>query len=542
MRNIYLLALLSLFIVGSPKTLNAQSRDTVPITLEDPENTMMVHLHYLQAETYQPELAARSLWISEIIDSAQAEKLAIQLKQVLDGAGLYVRFNAIPADPDYRDTTTNEFVFTPFPAQIPEIYLERRESLWYYSRETVEMIPNLHKRIYPFGSDLLLNLTPKFGQERFLGLYTWQYIGILVLLILAALGQFVLSRLLNPLVSKLSQSRLYPSLVPKQRTWRLARLVSFLVIVRLLRLFVPPLQLPAEVSTLVIKILGILSIVLVILIGLAIVRIVMIYADRFTKRTESKLDEQLVPILKRTLQAIVVVFGLIQVLRLFNINPTPLLAGLSIGGLALALAAQDTLKNLFGSLTIFLDKPFQIGDWINFKGLDGTVEEVGFRSTRVRTFANSLIYVPNGQLADSVIDNFGLRVYRRFKMTISITYDTPPDLIEVFVDGIRGIVATHPKMRKDYYEIHLNEMGAHSLDILFYTFMLVPDYSTELKTRHEILLAILRLAEKLGVRFAFPTQTIHIEELPGQGATTPEYPETAEAYKKRMQDFLKTLE
>jgi MscS family membrane protein len=170
----------------------------------------------------------------------------------------------------------------------------------------------------------------------------------------------------------------------------------------------------------------------------------------------------------------VVAIGLLYVLQSLNFDITTLLAGISIGGIALALAAQDTLKNFFGSLMIFIDKPFQIGDWINFNEVDGTVEEVGFRSTRVRTFANSLVYVPNGKLADSTIDNFGLRQYRRFSTTISLTYDTPTALIRQFVDGLNEIVANHPDTRKDFWEVKLNTMGSHSLNIMFYIFFAVP--------------------------------------------------------------------
>ena len=201
------------------------------------------------------------------------------------------------------------------------------------------------------------------------------------------------------------------------------------------------------------------------------------------------MDEQLVPIMTRTLQAVIIVIAMLSALQLLDVNVTALIAGISIGGLAIALAAQDTVKNLFGSFTIFLDKPFQIGDWVNFNGVDGTVEEVGFRSTRVRTFANSLVSVPNGKLADMIINNYGLRVYRRYSTTITITYGTKPELIEQFVEGLRQIVALHPDTRKDAFYVHLNGMSSSSLDILFYIFFDVPDWNAELKAKEEILLA-----------------------------------------------------
>ena len=215
----------------------------------------------------------------------------------------------------------------------------------------------------------------------------------------------------------------------------------------------------------------------------------------------------------------------------------PLLAGLSIGGLAFALAAQDTVKNFFGSLMIFVDKPFQVGDWITSGDVDGTVEEVGARSTRIRTFANSVIYVPNGNLANATIDNHGLRVMRRFYTTITITYDTPPDLIETFVNGLKSIIINHPNTSKEKYEIHLNDFGASSLNIMFYIFFTVPTWSEELAARHDVISKIIRLAHELGIQFAFPTQTLHIENMPGQNSLSPVYMSKEEADKK-LNEFL----
>ncbi|MCB0584194.1 MAG: mechanosensitive ion channel family protein, partial [Phaeodactylibacter sp.] len=340
------------------------------------------------------------------------------------------------------------------------VYLERYGGKWYYSEETVELIPELHKDVYPFGADLLLNLLPKFGQREVLGMALWQYIGLLAILIMAVLVHLALSRLLNPLVQRFTRNRSQQLAVSPQLVSRIARAASIYIVLRLIKAFLPILQLPIESASFAIMVIRISSVVLVVYILLRILDVFMFYADRFTQRTESKMDEQLLPVMRRIIQFLFLAGGVIQILRVLQVDITTLIAGISIGGLALALAAQDTLKNFFGSMMIFLDKPFQIGDWINFSGVDGTVEEVGFRSTRVRTFANSLVYVPNGKLADMVVNNYGLRAYRRFNTKISITYDTPTALIDKFVEGLRQIVATHPQTRKDYYEIHLNEMSS----------------------------------------------------------------------------------
>jgi MscS family membrane protein len=232
-----------------------------------------------------------------------------------------------------------------------------------------------------------------------------------------------------------------------------------------------------------------------------------------------------------------VIIGGIIVLQNLNVNIGLLLGGLSVGGLALALAAQDTIKNFFGSLMIFMDKPFQAGHWIvTSDGIDGTVEKVGFRSTQIRTFANSVITVPNGRLSDAAIDNFGLRAYRRFKTQIAVTYDTPPDVLDLFIKGLREIVQQHPHTRKDQYHIYMNDMASHSLNILFYIFFITASWGEELKYRHEVILSIIRLAHELGISFAFPTQTLHMETFPGQMSLSPNY-EQVDKLEPKMNEY-----
>lgn len=227
-------------------------------------------------------------------------------------------------------------------------------------------------------------------------------------------------------------------------------------------------------------------------------------------RTESRYDDLLVPLISKTAKIFILAFGLVFVAGNLDIDISSLLAGLGLGGLAFALAAKDTVSNLFGTLTIVLDRPFQVGDWVVIGDTEGTVEKVGFRSSRVRTFYNSLITVPNGSLLTATVDNLGVRRYRRFKTTLSLTYDTPPDTIDAFCEGVRELIRQHPYTRKDYFHVYLNAMAASSLDVLLYTFFEVPDWATELRERHRLINDILRLADRLGVSFAFPTQTLHL--------------------------------
>jgi len=257
-------------------------------------------------------------------------------------------------------------------------------------------------------------------------------------------------------------------------------------------------------------------------------RAIDIVVDQLARRaseTDTKLDDSLVPLLRTSLRLFVTVVGALFVLQNLDVDVSSLVTGLGLGGLAFALAAQDTVRNMLGGVTIFADKPFEVGDWVVVDGIEGTVETVGFRSTRVRTFYNSLVSVPNGNLMDAGIDNMGRRRWRRYKTTLGVGYHTTPDQMQAFVEGIRAIIKANPGMRQDYYMVEFHGFGATSLDVLVYCFMDAADWNEELRTRHVLNLDIMRLAESLQVDFAFPTQTLHIAQMPGQPQQLPSIPD-----------------
>lgn len=234
------------------------------------------------------------------------------------------------------------------------------------------------------------------------------------------------------------------------------------------------------------------------------------YLTEQALRSESKHDDLLVPIVVRTLKVFIIVAGIVAFAYQVSANPAGLLTGLGLGGLAFALAAKDVVANVFGSITILLDRPFRIGDWVTMGEIDGSVESVGIRSTRIRTFYNSLITVPNSAITNTHVDNMGCRRYRRIKATLGITYDTPPESIEAFCEGIRELIRQHPYTRKDYFHVYLNGFNQSSLDILLYCFVETPEWGTELREKHRLFLDVIRLAQALDISFAFPTQTLFL--------------------------------
>ncbi len=505
------------------------------VDLSSPHNTVRTHLQNLQPESFNDSLAAQA-FNPNARGLEEAGESAIKLKRVLDGQGLYIYMDEIPKAENYYDSISrkNKYILT---EKYPEIFLLKNENgNWYYSDSSMEEINALYEETFRLGTGNLLNLLPRLGTQKILGLHMYQYIAILILAFISALIYRVFAFFTERVIRKLLDSSGFKGDTSQKYLWLIARPSSVFFIVLLLILFIPTLQLPPEYAQHVITALRIMLPLFGTIILYRMVNLLAIYLSKAAHKTESTLDDQLVPLLRKTMKTFVVIIGTLFILENLNIPILPLLTGLSIGGLAFALAAQDTIKNFFGSIMIFVDKPFQVGDWITTAELDGTVEEVGFRSSRIRTFRNSLIYVPNGKLADNTIDNNGLRKYRRLYTQIAINYDTPAELIETFVGGLKQIVEHHPNTRKDNYHVYFNDMATSSLNIMFYIFFEVPTWGDELKARHEVLISIVKLAKELGVNFAFPTQTLHVENLPGQPSLSPSYISPKEA-KVRLKEF-----
>lgn len=237
-----------------------------------------------------------------------------------------------------------------------------------------------------------------------------------------------------------------------------------------------------------------------------------IYLEKKTQLTDNKFDDILVPLIRKSAKTFIIVIGVIAIGDSLTLDMKGLIAGMGIVGLGVSLAAKDTISNLFGSLTVLLDRPFLIGDWVVIdKDVEGIVEEVGLRSCRIRTFYNSVITIPNGTLTTAHIDNYGMRSHRRFTTNLSVQYDTTPEKINEFCEGIKEIILKQPHTQKENFHVYFNSMKAYSLDILLYVFFTVPTWADELKERHDLLNEILAFGNEIGVDFAFPTQTLHVQ-------------------------------
>jgi len=232
----------------------------------------------------------------------------------------------------------------------------------------------------------------------------------------------------------------------------------------------------------------------------------------FAERTESKIDDMLVPLVRKTLRVlIVIIVGLYLGEKVLGTKPTTLLASLGVGGLAVALAARDSIANFFGSLMILLDKPFQVGDRVDIAGKVGNVEEVGFRSTKIRTLAGHLVTIPNSTVAAASVENIGVRPYIKRTLNVTVTYDTPADKLERGVEIIKEILLDHEGMDPELpARVFFNDFNDMSLNIMVIYWYHPGDYFLSMEFTEKFNFELLRRFNAEGIEFAFPTQTMYL--------------------------------
>ncbi len=220
------------------------------------------------------------------------------------------------------------------------------------------------------------------------------------------------------------------------------------------------------------------------------------------------------PWIKKTLFAIVFVFGVLMIAQSLGANVKAALGALGIGGLAFALAAQDTIANLFGSVVVAVDQPFKIGETIRIAGNVGTVEDIGLRSTKLRLVDKSLMVIPNKTVAGEAIVNLARFNGRRVEQVIGLTYDTPADQMDAVVAEIRRIIESKPEVNGPDTHVYFRDYSASSLDIWVVYVFKSADFVRHMQVRQQINLEIMRAVEARGLSFAFPTQTLHVASTP----------------------------
>jgi len=335
-----------------------------------------------------------------------------------------------------------------------------------------------------------------------------QYLISFGVIVAATALNFILKKIISVKAEKWVEKRLFLSSMFKL----IIKPVRFLIIIAALAIINDILPLPDKVGEFV---KGTLLVLVALDVAFFLTRLVDLYVDGFiapkVEKTESKLDDSLLIIVKKSVKWFIWIISIVLVLQNLDINVTSLVAGLGIGGLAIALAAQETLKNFLGSIAIFSDRPFHVGDRIQVEGMDGAVEAVGFRSTKIRTLDGTLVTIPNSKIADSVINNIARRPTIKNLYNIGITYDTPPEKIELALKIIRDVIGNHPST--DNYWVYFKGFGDFSLNILVIHWCKYLAYQEFLIATEEINLEIKKRFNAEGIEFAFPSQTVYLEKV-----------------------------
>jgi MscS family membrane protein len=476
---------------------------------------------------------------------------AIQLREILDRVGLppmqdvpdaaamanlpAKRWRLPETEIDFvlvqQGARAGEYLVSPETvARLPEFY-QRVKDLPYkggppsrVEAAYLRFSPNSGRTLYdiltasPLGLSYVIPLRwmlnwPDWSMAKIGGATVWQWIGIGIGGLIAGLLIFFSRRL----ASWLSQGSVD---APSRRWHTLPMPIGILIVATLLspvlcaiiRIGGTPRIVIAVLETVVLY----LTCAWLALVGSALVGEMIVGAEHLAIRS---LDGQLIRLGSRLFGAVIALGCLIKGADELGFPAYSVLAGLGVGGLAVALAAKDSLANLLGSMLIMFEKPFRVGHYIRLSGTEGTVEDVGFRSTRIRTQDNSLISIPNDSVINTTVDNLSLRPKRRQRFTVGVTYDTKLATLEAFVEGIRKLILDHPLADTDNIQVSFNNLADSSLEILVIFHLMVTDFPSELKGRHEILVRLMDLAERMGVSFAFPTRTLLIEGPPGGGAT-----------------------
>lgn len=378
---------------------------------------------------------------------------------------------------------------------------------WMFSRRTVERVDvwygNLRDRWF------LEHLPPSMLRPGPWDLLMWQWLVLPLLVaggwlfgrVMGRISQFVLKRLTRRTAAAWDDELVGRLVRPLRALWAL--LAVFLAM-PFLGLYEPA----EDILSKVVRALGFG----VILWGL--LRVVDVFAEAAHKRWELAKDMQAMRALVLVARSVAKVFlmagAIVIVLAEFGYPATSLITGLGIGGVVLALAAQKTVENLFGSISIGIDKPLRVGDFVKVDEVLGTVELIGLRSTRIRTLSRTVVTIPNGRMADMRIESYTLRDKIWLSAVIGVEYGTSAAQLKQVLEGIEKVLMDHPKIWSEKVIVRFAEFGSSSLNIQVMAWFMTTEYDEFMVIRQEVLLGFMRVVEEAGTSFAFPTQTVHL--------------------------------
>jgi MscS family membrane protein len=397
-----------------------------------------------------------------------------------------------------------------------EIAIHKTTEGWKFTPETVDSIEDYYNAVARYNvvagvvelkswKSSFKNLFPAWTGEQVLLLKNGQWLGLILVIFFSFLSMYAV----RFFATFYTRNNAIKSERYKSTFW--FGLLTFALVFKLGILL---LEFDVEILEYILRGDYIFTAVCAVMASLKVVDLISFKFENRAKQSDNKFDDVLVPMLKKTAKVLVMAFGALFVAHSLTFDVGSILAGLGIGGVAVALAAKDTISNLFGSVTVILDRPFNIGDFVVLdKGVEGTIEQVGFRSTRIRTPLNSLITMPNSVLANMAIDNYGMRSFRRYKTLLQLDYRTSENELEKFILEVREFINQNKKIEKVAVEasVYIYELTESSIDIQVVVYFDVKNGKEELEERHNLIKGILKIANSNEINFAYPTRTVFIQ-------------------------------
>jgi MscS family membrane protein len=500
-----------------PETPPAQAETprAQPVAPDSPLASLRAYL--TEANAGQWENAARYL-VAGDADPARRSELAERLKGVIDSRRV-LDLDAVSREsagrlddrlpPDVEDVAVIEHDDNQEPMRLVRV-VDDQGAFWAFSAETVGRIDDWYAALPDrWVRDLFAGTSLDFMLQRgFFGLLWWQWVALPFAGLVSWLAGMIFRSIARPLARRLSRmidntwvEQIVESVGPS-----IVLAFAALVFVAVCLL----LQIPRDAFA---------------FIG-AIARSLMVFAFFWALWRSSHVfvawsmtrpwamnnasARSLLSIGSNILRGVIVGLGVLAIIAAVGYPVGTVLAGLGIGGLALAFGAQKTVENVFGSIALATDQPFRIGDFVKVEDFVGTVEDIGLRSTRIRTLDRTVISIPNGKVADQRLESFQLRDRMRLATTVSVTYGTTRSQMETILAGLEHALRSHPRIWPDAVVVKFKELAASSLDIEIMAWFAVPTWGDFQQCRQEVLLEFMRVVEDAGSSFAFPTRTVHV--------------------------------
>jgi MscS family membrane protein len=500
---------------------SAATQAQPPVTPQDalgrdtPKGTVLEFMSAVQKGNTE----AAALYLNTTLRDREAADLARQLYVVLDSR-LPARLNELsdrpegsranPLKPD-RDVigtiTTADGVLD---LVVERVNRAKAGRVWLFSHETLDAIPDVYDEINLVSIDRYL--PPILTKVRVAGIRLFEWVALALIIPLSYFLMGVLGRALAPAM------RMWQRRYAAESAGRPARLPGFirlLVLAGLIGWLVRSVDLPLAER----KFWSAATTLLVISAVVWILLVVNAQAERYLARRASVTFGEVASLLRlarRVLDVLVLAVGGLTVLRYFGGDPTAALAGLGIGGIAVALAAQKTLENVVGGVSIVFDGALRVGDFIKLGETVGCVESIGLRSTRIRTLDRTILSVPNGQIANINIETLSSRDKFWFHHVVALRLETTSAQMRAVVTGIRQHLATHPAIdRSEPIRVRFFRVAQFSLDVEIFAYVFASDWDTFLQTQEDLLLDVMKIVEGADTAIALPSQTLHVADARG---------------------------